>query len=80
MADNRLYIGNKNTLEYICISKAYSSWSNIDSRLIDDFLTTFHSYITSDDIVMFTEKDNNIYDLFIEKGKLFKIEHGKERA
>jgi hypothetical protein len=73
MANNRLYIGNKKTLDYIGIAKSFTiPW---DSTLVlSEFLELLETDITGPpgrptDLVIFSEYDK-AWDRFTEKGNL----------
>lgn len=75
MADNRLYIGNTETLEWVCVSKIYNNnpfkVRDSDMKLINDIISTWDLSGSTDDppFIFFTEKGNDeTYERFISEG------------
>lgn len=80
MSNNRLYIGNKETLEYIFLEKGYGDgwvcgW--FESELVKIIIarnTYFESNLGGKtNLVFFTEYDE-LHDIFMSKGKKLSIE------
>ena len=74
MADNRLYIGNKETLDWVCITKAYRKWRFLDDsslEKINKMLCTdwASALISPTSLVFFSEADRELYNLFMDKGQ-----------
>lgn len=73
MANNRIYIGNKQTKEYYCFSKtdAGSTWREMwHQRDIDGFnkiLRSDNSWNDKTELVLFTESDSEMFDFFTSK-------------
>lgn len=73
MATNRLYIGNKETGEYMLITKTDSDlmWGEIGVDYIDlinKIIRTDLAYYDKSNLVFFTELDDEIYSRFIHHG------------
>lgn len=68
MANNRLFIGNKDTLQFTCISKCNGvTWGDIGLRELDAInkvLTTDSTWESQSNLIFFTEVDDVIYNLF----------------
>jgi thiamine biosynthesis lipoprotein ApbE len=69
MANNRLYIGNKQTGEFVCIGKSgdggkWREFSNNDFAFIQQISLTDNIWNTSTDLVIFTESDDMWWDFF----------------
>jgi hypothetical protein len=76
MANNRLYLGNKETKEWIFVEKGWGVWWNGD-KFNCDKVRAFIIYGTSEanvgdktDLVFFTEYDE-CYDDFMKNGEEF---------
>ena len=67
MADNRLYIGNKETGEYIYLSKTFSTrWREVDElRRLNKILETDFA-LGSTNLVIFSELDDEWYNYFMK--------------
>lgn len=74
MANNRLYIGNMETLEFACISKdaENGTWRLINETGLSDLngiLATDSVWRPFSALVFFTEADSFLYDFFHNKKK-----------
>ena len=74
MANNRLYIGNMETLEFACISKdaENGTWRQINETGLSDLnaiLSTDSIWRAKTALVFFTEADSSLYDFFTIKKK-----------
>jgi len=74
MADNRLYIGNKDTLDWVCITKSFRKWKFLDASSLDDInkmlCTDWASaLVRPTNLVFFSEADTELYNLFMGKGQ-----------
>lgn len=68
MANNRLYIGNKETKEYKCVSKSGDNWRKLttkDLESLNEIITTDNTWSKKTDLVLFTEADDDLYNYFI---------------
>lgn len=75
MANNRLYIGNKETKECRCISKAGNNWRKLtmkDLKLLNEIVITDIIWQDKTDLVLFTEADDKLYFYFFDEGQLKK--------
>jgi hypothetical protein len=73
MANNRLYIGNKETKEWVLLCKGYGGgWENIFSAdKVNEFLSnqTDEGFLGgSTNLILFTEYDEEVYNDFVENG------------
>lgn len=65
MANNRLYIVNKETLEYVCIAKQFVyEWSIGNVNGFAEFLES-----GVDSLVIGSENDTDFYNMYIKNGK-----------
>lgn len=74
MANNRLYVGNMETLEFACISKdaENGTWRQINETGLSDLnaiLSTDSIWRAKTALVFFTEADSSLYFLFHNKKK-----------
>jgi len=70
MADNRLYIGNKETKEFRCISKSANTWNKLrpkDVILVNEIIKTDNVWSEKTDLVLFTEADDKMFEYFHNK-------------
>lgn len=70
MANNRLYIGNKETKECYCLSKSGDSWRPIGQKElkgINEILETDNTWQEKTNLILFTESDNEWYNFFFKK-------------
>ena len=61
MANNRLYIGNKDTKEFEAISKAGDIWRRLtmkDLKRLNNLLQTDNIWCDETNLVLFTESDD----------------------
>lgn len=69
MANNRLYIGNKETKEYRCISKSGDTFGKVTTnelKAINEIVTSDNAWSDKSDLVFFTEFDKELYNYFID--------------
>lgn len=67
MANNRLYIGNKKTKEFKCISKSEEYFRKLtfrDLKLLNEIIITDNAWGKKTDLVLFTESDDELYLYF----------------
>lgn len=74
MANNRLYIGNKETLDTFCLTKAEGDWWR---ELSDEDVAGFNNLLKTDliwknctDLVLFSESDTAWFNYFFNNGAL----------
>lgn len=67
MANNRLYIVNKSTNEYICIAKADETWHLGNVDILKCFLENIST--VNPDLVIGSENDNEFFDKYLKDGK-----------
>lgn len=78
MANDRLYMVDTETCEYICLAKKYGhpSW---DARNIDLYKSFLSSMSTATDegttLILGTENDNKFYDRWIKNGVNYNTEN-----
>lgn len=74
MASNRLYIGNKETLEKFCLTKPDGDfWCELSNEGVDGFnriLKTDLIWNTRTNLVLFSESDTAWFDYFFNGGVL----------
>lgn len=75
MANNRLYIGNKETLETFCLTKSdgENQWRKVSSkelRGLNEILMTESIWQESTDLVIFSENDKKWYDYFFNNQEI----------
>jgi len=67
MANNRLFIGNKDTKEFRCISKSGDNFRKLtmrDLKLLNEIVITDNAWSKKTDLVLFTESDDELYFYF----------------
>jgi hypothetical protein len=67
MANNRLYIGNKETKEFRCTSKSGDNFRKLtmrDLKLLNEIIITDNAWNKKTDLVLFTESDDELYIYF----------------
>ena len=67
MANNRLFIGNKDTGEFRCISKSGDYFRKLtmrDLKLVNEIVITDNAWNEKTDLVLFTESDDEMYFFF----------------
>ena len=67
MANNRLYVGNKETKEFRCISKSgdyFRKLTTRDLKLINEVIVTDNAWSNKTDLVFFTELDDDLFFYF----------------
>lgn len=72
MANNRLYIGNKITQEYICLCKDDTFWwrdVNVDQLVNLNRILGTDDAFDATNLIFFTEQDHDLHDSFMDKGK-----------
>lgn len=70
MANNRLYIGNKETKEFECISKSEDYFRRLrtkDLRLLNNIVETECGWNKEINLVLFRESDTDLYNYFHSK-------------
>lgn len=80
MANNRIYLVDTESKEYLCIAKGWGvGWSVGNIDLYDDFMLS--RYSDSDDgtvLIIGTENDPEFYDKWIKDGINFNETNGWE--
>lgn len=67
MANNRLYIGNKKTKEFRCISKSGDHFRKLSAKelkLLNEIIVTDNSWAKKTHLVLFTESDDEMFSYF----------------
>jgi len=74
MANNRLYIGNKETKETFCFTKSSeNTWRGLQQKDLDSFnaiLTTDFIWNNLTELVLFSESDTAWFNYFFSGGDL----------
>lgn len=71
MANNRLYIGNKETKATFCLTKAYNNWNEVTERELPELnaiLETDDIWKKTTNLVFFTESDDEMWSYFFGDG------------
>ena len=70
MANNRLYIGNRDTKEAFCFTKSdINNWCGLaekDLSSFNDILKTDSIWETQSNLVLFSESDNQWFNYFFK--------------
>jgi hypothetical protein len=67
MANNRLFIVNQNTNEYVCIAKADETWHLGNVDILKNFLENINGLVNPN-LVIGSENDAEFYDKYLKNG------------
>jgi hypothetical protein len=60
MANNRLYIVNKNTKQFVCIAKSFGNgWRLGNVNALKDFLLEADDFLDKSELIIITENDTD---------------------
>jgi len=76
MANNRLFIVNKETMEWICLAKAYDYWYGSEHAPLERFIgATSEGVFGGDCPFMFVmETQSDMYKKYIAGGTMFELD------
>lgn len=77
MANNRLYLVDTSTKEYLCIAKGWGcAWNTGNIDLYQKFLSErFNDFDDKTNLIIGTENDKDFYNKWIESGENFNTEN-----
>ncbi len=77
MANNRLYLVDTSTKEYLCLAKGWGcAWNTGNIDLYKKFLSErFNDFDDKTNLIIGTENDKDFYNKWIESGDSFNTEN-----
>ena len=77
MANNRLYLVDTSTNEYLCLAKCHGvGWCSGNRELYDEFLLSrYNDHMYESHLIVVSESDDDLYDKWIANGKNYNTEN-----
>jgi archaellum biogenesis ATPase FlaH len=68
MANNRLYMVNKNTKQFVCIAKSFGNgWRLGNVNNLKNFLLEANDFSDKSELIIITENDKEYHDVYLDE-------------